>query len=89
MCVLREASEVIEQLIKRGAGREALVRAKQALDILATLEELGEDLKVVLAPHAPRVALFRGRACEMFNGDGSLVDALGQLCQVLEMEKDQ
>ena len=69
--------------------RSALARAKQALDILATLEDgllLFEPVTV-----SKRTGPVEGNVWDATRGSithrgGSLADALGQLCQVLASE---
>ncbi len=92
---LREASAIIERLQHHQHGDDgavrALIAAKQALDILATLEDglhLREPVTLSRTEtvEGPRWKAERG---PFIHQGVSLVDALGQLCQVLAAESGE
>jgi hypothetical protein len=89
----REASEKIETLMeidkaihKRLTVDEhmALIQAKQALDILATLEEGLHLLEPVTINRVPEWQASRGYRTHR---GSDITDALGQLCTTLALEK--
>ena len=92
---LREASEIIERLQHRQFGDEgavrALMRAKQALDILATLEEGVSAYEAVTVEHNKTRPEYEWTATmgHRTHLGVSLSDALGQLCQTLENRSDE
>lgn len=91
-----EAAEAIEWMIEkidlnephRAIAREALVRAKQALEILATIEEKLGDRKLLVYATSQWNVDIKIRKDESFTGFGGedLVDALGQATTVMSLD---
>jgi len=85
-----QASDVFDYMLRfrqlGDAERQAVVRAKQALDIIGTLEaNLNLQERVTISRQKnDEWTVTRGHRTHL--GD-SLADAFGQLCQTLIMEK--
>jgi hypothetical protein len=89
----REASAMLERLMIADEGTDryklGLTLAKQALDILVTLEErLHLREPVTIEKLSMLNDVWTTKRGERTHIGSDLADSLGQLCQVLEMDGD-